>query len=71
MPSERTSVPISPYGEAIAVAEDQALHVFGDDECTDITGETSAATEVQFLHAFGKDTCTDITCEGRRREGGV
>ena len=52
--------------EATAVVEAQALHAFGEDECTDITGEATAATEGQVLHAFGEDECADITCEGRR-----
>jgi hypothetical protein len=69
MPSGRTSVPISPVstGEASAPVEDQLLHAFGDDECTDVTGEARAPVEVQVLHAFGEDECTDITCEGRKK----
>ena len=58
---------LSLTGEATAAVEVQALHAFGEDECTDITVEAIAAVEVQFLHAFGDDECTDITCEGRRR----
>ena len=54
-------------GEARAVAEEQVLYAFGEDECTDITGEVSAAVEVQDLHAFGEDECTDITCEERTK----
>ena len=53
--------------EAIAVAEVQVLHAFGEDECTDITGEASAVAEVQVLHAFGEDECADITCKGRTK----
>jgi hypothetical protein len=53
--------------EAIAAAEDQVLHAFGEDECTDITGEASAVVEAQVLHAFREDECTDITCEGRKK----
>ena len=54
--------------EAIAVAEVQVLHAFGEDECTDITGEASAVGESQSLHAFGEDECTDVTCEGRTKK---
>ena len=59
-------ITLSLTGEATAAGEVQALHAFGDDECTDITGEASAAVEVQVLHAFGEDECADITCEGRK-----
>ena len=58
---------LSLTGEATAPEEDQALHAFGEDECTDIAGEASAAHEVQALHAFGENECTDITCEGRKK----
>ena len=60
---------LSLTGEATAAVEVQALHAFGEDECTDITVEAIAAVEVQFLHAFGDDECTDITC-GKRKGGG-
>ena len=55
-------------GEARAVAEEQVLHAFGEDECTDITGEATAKVKVQVLHAFGEDECTDITCGKRGGE---
>ena len=58
---------LSLTGEASAVVEVEALHAFGEDECTDITGEASAPVEVQVLHTFGEDECTDITCEGRKK----
>ena len=57
--------------EAMAVLEVQALHAFGEDECTDITGEATAAVEGQVLHAFGGDECTDVTCKGRKKKGDV
>ena len=59
---------LSLTGEVTAVGEVQALHAFGEDECTDITGEATAVAEVQFLHAFGEDACTDITCGKRGGE---
>ena len=59
---------LSLTGETSAVAEVQALHAFGEDECADITGEATAEVEIQFLHAFGEDECTDITCEETKRE---
>ena len=58
---------LSLTGEGRAVGEVQALHAFGEDECTDITGEASAVAEVQVLHTFGKDKCADITCERRTK----
>ena len=60
---------LSLTGEATAVVEAQALHAFGEDECTDITGEASAVGESQSLHAFGEDECADITCERRTKKG--
>ena len=58
---------LSLTGETTAVLEVQALHAFGEDECTDITGEARAAVEDQVLHACGEDECTDVTCKGRKK----